>query len=99
MEAGLEEGEEMVMSRMNMQERAALDRHITGNYGEDPFRHHDATHPEDLAEEMYEGAEARDKGVFLSANPYTAPGLAYQAWSRGWCDRDQTLISEGDDAD
>ena len=78
---------------MDRRMRAELDRHITGNYGENQFRFEPEC-PEDLAEEMYEGAEARDNGVPLSANPYPAPGLSYQAWSRGWCDRDQTLISE-----
>jgi len=33
---------------MNSRERASLDRHITGNYGEDQFRHDDAEDDETL---------------------------------------------------
>lgn len=81
---------------MDSRMRIALDRYITGNFGEDQ------TSEEIPSDDPYftEGVTARESNRPISANPYRAGTYAYDAWSFGWCDADMSLhVSAEDDCE
>ena len=65
--------------------RNALDRYITGNYGEDQYRE------QPRATGWFRiGMEARRHGKPQSDCPY-AGGMRRREWIAGWCDEDMSL--------
>ncbi len=72
---------------------SALDRHITGNYGEDHLRE---VRKESRA--FKNGARARAKGRPMTACPYptSIPDKRHD-WQAGWADEDACIQSQNID--
>lgn len=69
---------------MNL-DKAALDRHITGNYGEDQFRK-----PVKLPKAYYLGESARKMGRPISSCKCKTKA-AINAWKWGWTEMDMEM--------
>lgn len=71
--------------------RQDLDRHITGNYGEDQL-----IGMKSLGRSFCAGAEARRKGRALDSCRCKTPNSITE-WKHGWCDEDMALRIEEED--
>jgi hypothetical protein len=75
---------------MNSQD---LDRHITGNYGEDQFNR-----AKSFDRSFYAGAKARKKGLGLDSCRCKTPNTI-TGWKHGWHDEDVALRAEEEEGD
>ena len=72
---------------LSMRESAALDRYITGNYGEDQFKS-----PRKVSKSYERGAQARRDGKPISFCTYKNLSML-KDWRFGWAEEDMEILA------